>query len=313
MQDQSCEILVSPSFNSYSSDNIAQIASNVCQELHKLDLCSRSEEEEEDNPSPSSQLQTSSSQPEDPIGIPNDDEFEFVSLYQTGAKNASLFNGAPIGPVFPVFNRDLLSDYEDHHVRISSTHNDNDNDDGGPRRPSCSSSEADELERVPEGTYCVWTPKDAVPETSSRCKKSKSTGSSSKRWRYLKDVLLRRSNSESNKDSSFLLLSPLSPSSNNSKKLMEEKIKKLNIISKEKKMSSEYGTGTGTGNGGSNKSKVVMGKGKAMVAAHEAFYGRHDRILKQGNYKRRSFLPYRQDLFGFFPNVNSMGRTFPPF
>lgn len=94
---------------------------------------------------------------------------------------------------------------------------------------------------------------------------------------------------------------------------MEEKIKKLNIISKEKKMSSEYGTGTGTGNGGSNKSKVVMGKGKAMVAAHEAFYGRHDRILKQGNYKRRSFLPYRQDLFGFFANVNSMGRTFPPF
>ena len=42
---------------------------------------------------------------------------------------------------------------------------------------SCSSSEADELEGVPSGTYCVWTPK-AAESPPGRCRKSNSTGSS---------------------------------------------------------------------------------------------------------------------------------------
>ncbi|XP_076928985.1 uncharacterized protein LOC143593152 [Bidens hawaiensis] len=51
---------------------------------------------------------------------------------------------------------------------------------------SCSSSEADELEHLPSGTFCV--------SHMTRCKKSSSTGSGSKRWRFR--YFLRRSNSE---------------------------------------------------------------------------------------------------------------------
>nr|GLL18578.1 uncharacterized protein LOC109149171 [Ipomoea trifida] len=63
---------------------------------------------------------------------------------------------------------------------------------------SCSSSEADELEGIPEGMYCVWRPKEVKDEASAspgKCKKSNSTGWRwrSKRWR-LPD-LVHRSNS----------------------------------------------------------------------------------------------------------------------
>ncbi|XP_076928983.1 uncharacterized protein LOC143593150 [Bidens hawaiensis] len=55
------------------------------------------------------------------------------------------------------------------------------------------SSEADELENLPSETYCVWRPKGSSP-AMTKCKKSSSTGSGSKRWRFR--YLLRRSNSE---------------------------------------------------------------------------------------------------------------------
>ncbi|XP_009588918.2 uncharacterized protein [Nicotiana tomentosiformis] len=60
--------------------------------------------------------------------------------------------------------------------------------------PSCSSSEADDLESIPPGTYCVWRPRAAEDTLTEQCKKSKSTGSSSKRWK-LRDFL-HRSNSD---------------------------------------------------------------------------------------------------------------------
>ncbi|KAF5763869.1 hypothetical protein HanXRQr2_Chr15g0685401 [Helianthus annuus] len=54
---------------------------------------------------------------------------------------------------------------------------------------SCSSSETDELELIPSGTFCVWQP-TVIPNS----KKNSSIGYGSKRWiiRYL----LQRSNSE---------------------------------------------------------------------------------------------------------------------
>ncbi|CAI0429431.1 unnamed protein product [Linum tenue] len=70
---------------------------------------------------------------------------------------------------------------------------------------SSSSSEADELEGAPEGSYCGWTPKIISPSSVTGaspspgiCEKSNSTGSSAsttkRRWR-LRD-LLRRSSSD---------------------------------------------------------------------------------------------------------------------
>ncbi|KAL7245605.1 hypothetical protein ACSBR2_000855 [Camellia fascicularis] len=91
--------------------------------------------------------------------------------------------------------------------------------------PSCSSSEADELDGVLAGTYCIWKPKSdssAVAKSLERCKKSSSTGSS-KRWMF-RD-LLYRSNID-DKDT-FVFLAPSNANSkknNNNKKAFERAI-----------------------------------------------------------------------------------------
>lgn len=144
-------------------------------------------------------------------------------------------------------------------------------------------------------------PKSAVAQDArGKCKiKSKSTGTSSSRRWSIKD-LLRRSNSESDSKDSFVFLTPLSSSS---KKTAEEE-------PKETKKSSGSGSASGSGpgsGGGPNKPKGS----KAVSMAHEAFYVRNKTVAKDGYNKRRSYLPYRQDLVGLFASVNAMSRTFP--
>ncbi|WJZ88985.1 hypothetical protein VitviT2T_008236 [Vitis vinifera] len=63
-------------------------------------------------------------------------------------------------------------------------------------------SEADELEGVLSGMYCVWKPK-AAKSPPRRCRKNNSTGSS-KRWKFRN--FLHRSNSD-DKDT-FVFLTP---------------------------------------------------------------------------------------------------------
>ena len=62
------------------------------------------------------------------------------------------------------------------------------------------SSEVDELEKVPSGTYYVWKSK-ATKSPPRRCKKSNSTGSS--KWWKFRDFLLRSNND--GKDTLFFL------------------------------------------------------------------------------------------------------------
>lgn len=272
MQEQNLDLPVCPSFNSYTSDKIVDTAAKVCREFGNLGLESSDID-----------LHPRGSE------FDGDDDFEFVSIFKAG--DEVCVNGQ-MGQVFPVFNRDLLLD---HGGRESKPNFDDDGEDeeSVPGPPSSSSSEADELEGVPTGTYCVWTPK-RVPESPGQCKKSKSTGSSSKRWR-IRD-LLRRCNSDG-KDS-FVFLTPLS----SSKKMeTDNKVEKLNKEKKSSGSSSDSGAVAGAG----------KGKAKGVENAHEVFYVRN-RKLKEGE-KRRSFLPYRQDLVGFFTNVNAMGKAFPPF
>ncbi|MCD7448395.1 hypothetical protein HAX54_041548 [Datura stramonium] len=59
-----------------------------------------------------------------------------------------------------------------------------------------------DLEGIPPGTYCVWRPRSAEESPSELCKKSNSTGSSSKRWK-LRDFL-HRSNSDGKETFVFL-------------------------------------------------------------------------------------------------------------
>ncbi|GJY12148.1 reverse transcriptase domain-containing protein [Tanacetum coccineum] len=166
-----------------------------------------------------------------------------------------------------IFNRDLdlVNDELDHEV------NSKEDKISGPLRKlitdeqsessSYTSSEADELENIPSGTFCVWKPKTESGSSApamTKCKKSSSTGSGSKRWSIC--YLLKRSNSESN-------VKPIVLSSSKQKR-----------------------------NSGEVTRAVSRLKGQSPV--HEMFYVQ--RRAENEIVKRKSFLPYRQDLVGVF-------------
>ncbi|KAI3670065.1 hypothetical protein L6452_41663 [Arctium lappa] len=150
---------------------------------------------------------------------------------------------------------------------------------GGEASSFSPSSESSESDDRPSGSFCMWRPKaDVVSSTLTKCKKSRSagSGSGSRRWRRILD-LLRRSNS-GGKDSMFFLRS-----------------KKIKASKQNRKVSPVEVTGG------------VAGKLKAgsSPSFHELFYARK-RAEKEGD-KMKSFLPYRQDLLGFFVNINRIG------
>ncbi|XP_058773140.1 uncharacterized protein LOC131647249 [Vicia villosa] len=131
-----------------------------------------------------------------------------------------------------------------------------------------------EDEVVPPMSYCFWTPKSPMrsPLASPiKCKKSNSTGSSSnsssKRWKFLS--LLRRSKS----DVSEVEKSKVKSNGKESTKKNIAKIAEKNIPVKERKM-------------------------PAAVTATEAVY------LRKKEIKRKSYLPYKQELIGFHANFN---------
>ncbi|KAJ0433100.1 hypothetical protein HanIR_Chr17g0866521 [Helianthus annuus] len=134
-------------------------------------------------------------------------------------------------------------------------------------REEFSSLEADELDSPPSGTYCEWMPKADI----TKCKKSNSTGSGSKKGMFW--YLLRRSNSEG-KESMVL------------KKVDSPKQKRnLGEVTK------------------------VGGRWKAQTPVHEQFYVQ--RRAENEVEKRRSYLPYRKDLVGLFAKGNGMGKMLP--
>ncbi|OIW00329.1 hypothetical protein TanjilG_27580 [Lupinus angustifolius] len=180
-----------PSFSSYSSQTLAQIAARVISELATLG---------------------------DHWDPPNDDEveddfeFAFVSLDQNSSPVSAddIFSNGHIRPTYPLFDRTLLYDDDDDVVSVPETTS------LPPRRlplrklmfeeergDSCSASsdesnEVNELIGVPEGSYCVWTPPCKKKSNSMR-------SLSSKRWK-LRDLLLR-SNSDGKKGQ-FLFMGP---------------------------------------------------------------------------------------------------------
>ncbi|CAN1195934.1 hypothetical protein LINPERPRIM_LOCUS32249 [Linum perenne] len=261
--ENSASVSFCPSFSSYSCDRLVDVATAVAAE---------------------------------------DDEFEFAAV-RNFVPDETEEGRQLVSPVFPVFNRDLLHSDADVHHNDYSTPTELRSlselflDDRDPQSSfSSSSSEADELEGAPEGSYCVWTPK-SISESSvvgaspspGRCVKSNSTGSSSKQrgWR-LRD-LLRRSSSDG-KAVSYVFVNPNSGNRNEMKagKMIDEKAKRPAPAGK--------------------STRTAGGK---QASAHEVFYMK-SKALKEGD-KRRSYLPYRQDLVGFFSTANGFTRTFTPF
>ncbi|URD92198.1 hypothetical protein MUK42_01650 [Musa troglodytarum] len=146
---------------------------------------------------------------------------------------------------------------------------------------SSSSLASDELAGVPPGTYCVWAPRSAAL-TQTRCKKSRSTGSSL-RWR-LRDLVVGRSHSDGKEKFVFLA----AEDDNNKKKESRCRVPKAEETEKGKE--EKRGEATEVD----------------VATAHRIYYGR-------GGGARRSFLPYKQDLLGFSANVNGLSRSHRPF
>ncbi|MCL7023827.1 hypothetical protein MKW94_007899 [Papaver nudicaule] len=164
----------SPSFNSHSSDNFAEIAAKVCEEFVDDRVQLGLEPEENDGEI----VKHDDLQEEEKPNEEEDDEFEFCFLSGDGIAISAdeIFADGQIRPVFPVFNRDLLfaggKDYKDEEDNYEPKKKKNlslrklfigeTREEEEDVLNSCSSSEADELENLHAGTYCVWKPKQSV-------------------------------------------------------------------------------------------------------------------------------------------------------
>ncbi|GAB2221194.1 hypothetical protein Drorol1_Dr00012364 [Drosera rotundifolia] len=238
-------------------------------------------------------------------------EFEFAVVTRDDDTESAIsadeiFENGQIRPIFPLFNTDLIPGgtnwINNRSNRIQSNQHDLDSVIVADRIPSirrrhplskllteekaaaamaasCSSSEADELDNVPPGTYCVWKPNEAMMMR----KKSNSTGSS-KRWRLRE--LLRRSISDGKE--TFVFLAPRCESGKSKAAAVEKAEKSLTATEPKK------------------KKKAAT----AMVAQEEHYL--KGRAMRESD-RRRSYLPYRRDLVGLFSNVNGLSRAVRPF
>lgn len=318
---QASSISLSPSFNSYSNSRIAEIAARVVEEFGSEELYDDEfyVEREENSPTRRSEGRGNSDYVEegdceyvenegenrvDDAAAAADEEeedFEFAfvprdSELPSPISADEIFHNGQIRPVYPVFNRDLFM--EDLEFPRENRKEKGDEKVPTIRLPlrklfneeretamtmtttsSCSSSDADELDGVPAESYCVWRPKEA--EAEERCKKSSSTGSNSKRWKFKVKDLLNRSHSEGSKDD-FVILSP----SNSGRKKQSEDRGKVTPVT------------------------VSAGKVKSAAAAPPP---PRPPLPGYGGEKRRSYLPYRQDLVGIFANVNGLSKNLQPF
>ncbi|XAR58196.1 hypothetical protein NMG60_11026609 [Bertholletia excelsa] len=193
---QECTALPScPSLDIYSSYRFAEVADTVAAEWNTDERC---------------YVDTSA----DPIDDDDDFEFALVRTNDDVAADEIFLGGYKSNEIFPIFNRGLLVQADQDRVAEADV----------PtrrlplkkffavKRDAPSSSESGELEGVDAGTYCVWRP-NSVEALPSRCKKSSSTGTASKRWKLLD--LVRRSNSDGK--AHFVNLTP---------KIVEQKVTK---------------------------------------------------------------------------------------
>ncbi|KAM7267627.1 hypothetical protein ACFE04_009793 [Oxalis oulophora] len=200
---------------------------------------------------------------------------------------------SPVNTVFPLFNRDLLLDNKKDTATVSSGDitskaaisparrslkkmfvNDRDND-------SSTSDDEDEIEPSTTSFYCAWSPRTVSP-SPEHCKKSNSTGNSSKRWRFLRD-LLKRSHSDGGKEAYELV--------NNS--ITSSPPSKIEMIREDEKKSPD-----------NHLSSNVKAKAKCSTLSsspsHLAFY--KTEVDKK---KRKSYLPYKTFLGSFPYNHNN--------
>ncbi|XP_010925654.1 uncharacterized protein [Elaeis guineensis] len=267
-----------------------------------------------------------SAAPEHHYEVEDDDDdtsedFEFAFVIKdpdsgTAITADEIFSNGQIRPVYPVFNRDLLlagggggggsgESVEVKTVRLPlRTLLIEERNASSGLASSSSSSEMEELDEIPPGTYCVWTP-GSVPPSPARCKKSSSTGSSL-RWR-IRD-LVRRSRSDGKEKFVFLAAEEKNPGRSSEKKKKgkaeEAAVAAAAAEDEEREMKGKERRGG---------KKEVKATKVDMVTAHRIYYGSRSGGGQTAKGGRRSFLPYKPALVGFFANVNGLSRTHHPY
>ncbi|PAN29342.1 hypothetical protein PAHAL_5G218100 [Panicum hallii] len=149
----------------------------------------------------------------------------------------------------------------------------------------------EELEGVPPESYCLWAPGggpalESAPASPRRCRKSGSTGSVL-RWRRISERLVGRSHSDGKEKFVFLTAAaaagPEPPPPPPPRHKEEEE-------------------------GGGSTIKVRDGVGAANQLR---YYGRGGG--GGSGSRRRSYLPYKQELVGLFANISGLRRSYHPF
>lgn len=237
----------------------------------------------------------------------DDEEFSFASVTDDVSPIAAdkVFQDGQIRPVYPLFNQDLLLGEDVSANRLPTRPPVDKVFIESPRCPS-NASESDEIEGVAAGPYCTWS-KESAPEFG---KKSNSTGFS-KLWRFKEKM--NRSHSDGR--DAFVFLNNSTPSSS---KREEKSVAKADASS-EKKSSAGDGSSQSKTTGkvkvnstdGKAKSKKGGKKKVTSLSPHEVYL--RSKLTEED--RRRSYLPYRPELMGFFTNVHGGGlsRNVHPF
>ncbi|KAL9997047.1 hypothetical protein Hdeb2414_s0033g00718291 [Helianthus debilis subsp. tardiflorus] len=238
-----------------------------------------------DEPSPNSKLlpeahQNITETEDDDNDNDDDDDDDFTFMFVGGDADSTIdgekvLENGETRPVFPLFDQNLLldGDYELEEV------------DRLPIQPPVDKifiplSENDESQDGTTGPYCVWS-----KESVTLSKKSNSTGFS-KLWRlkdkggrsnsYGRDAFVFFKNSDKKSTTTAI-----TGSSSSAPATGDDQTFKVNVA------------------GGKAKLVKQGTKGKkSTVSAHEAY------LKSREEDRRRSYLPYRPELMGFFTNVH---------
>ncbi|KAJ8451636.1 hypothetical protein Cgig2_018270 [Carnegiea gigantea] len=215
---------------------------------------------------------------EDEESVSSDFEFSFAGAGDTSSPVSAeeIFQNGQIRPIFP-FNVDDKFD------EATTSY--------GPPVRKLFVQSSPESDDIAEGPYCAWSSSEKsaakapapAPEMS---RKSNSTGFS-KLWRF-RDLLVR---SHSDGKDAFVFLTTGKGEEKSTDMASEKKVKREKIRVERKECA------TTTLRGETKNNKKEKGKEKS---AYEVFYGKREKKTGKG----KSYLPYKQDLVGFFTNVN---------
>ncbi|KAI3763556.1 hypothetical protein L2E82_13481 [Cichorium intybus] len=219
-------------------------------------------------------------------------DFTFMCIGDNDSPITEDVEGGQIRPVFPLFDQTLLlgSEYDEGRRRLPISVQVDKVFIESPRlSPSSMASGDEEADGVTAGTFCSLT-KESDNGTEINMK-SYSTGFS-KLWRF-RDKM-NRSNSDG-RDAFVFLDGPDRPTTSDSKSdAIGRPNAKVNAAGKEKVV------------------KKVSKAKKATASAHEVYLKQRGGQTEEE--RRRSYLPYRPGVMGFFTNVNGgLSKNVHPF